>query len=69
MFNKVPRYVPGRLPPPRSGPGAQATAARRAAPPRVHLVPARLTEQGRALLTALGGSALLVSLLLTLLGH
>jgi hypothetical protein len=66
LFNKVPRYVPGRLPaPPGSG---VATARRTAVPPRVELAPARLTEQGRALLTTVGGSALIVALFLTLSG-
>lgn len=66
LFNKVPRYVPGRLPVPR-GSGV-ATARRTAAPPRLHWVSARLTEQGRALLTTVGGSALIVAFFLTLSG-
>lgn len=67
LFNKVPRYVPGRLHAPRSG-GGVATAQRTSAPPRVRLVSARLTEQGRALLTAVGGSALIVAFFLSLSG-
>lgn len=45
-----------------------ATARRPGVPPRVRLVSARLTEQGRALLTAVGGSALIVAFFLTLSG-
>ncbi|MCY9782395.1 hypothetical protein KIK06_00640 [Nocardiopsis sp. EMB25] len=77
LFNKVPRYVaPSR---PTTGRGAApargGTATRRAATgpragvrPRVRLVSARLTEQGRALCTAVGGSALIVAFFLTLSG-
>ncbi|NYH53875.1 hypothetical protein HNR06_003464 [Nocardiopsis arvandica] len=69
LFNKVLRYVPGRPPEPRSGRGGSvATARRPGVPPRVRLVSARLTEQGRALLTAVGGSALIVAFFLTLSG-
>ncbi|MEU3019656.1 MULTISPECIES: hypothetical protein [unclassified Nocardiopsis] len=67
LFNKVPRFVPGRLPEPRSA-GGIATAQRTAAPPRIRLVSARLTEQGRALLTTVGGSALIVAFFLSLSG-
>lgn len=67
LFNKVPRYVPGRLPDPRSA-GGVATAQRTSVPPRVRLVSARLTEQGRALFTAVGGSALIVAFFLSLSG-
>ncbi|MFD6949143.1 hypothetical protein A6A08_05870 [Nocardiopsis sp. TSRI0078] len=68
LFNKVPRYVPGRPPAPRPGRGSVATARHPGVPPRVRLVSARLTEQGRALLTAVGGSALIVAFFLTLSG-
>ncbi|WP_150244508.1 hypothetical protein [Nocardiopsis quinghaiensis] len=69
LFNKVPRYVPGRSSAPRSGRGGSVTTAGRpGAPPRVRLIPARLTEQGRALLTAVGGSTLILALFLTLFG-
>ncbi|WP_159943006.1 MULTISPECIES: hypothetical protein [unclassified Nocardiopsis] len=69
MFNKVPRYVPGRSAPPRPGRrGGVAAAPRAAVPPRVRLVSARLTEQGKALLTTVGGSALIVAFFLTLSG-
>ncbi|WP_017589187.1 hypothetical protein [Nocardiopsis ganjiahuensis] len=67
LFNKVPRYVPGRPPAPRAG-GGVVTAQRTGAPPGLRLVPARLTEQGRALLTAVGGSALIVAFFLSLSG-
>ncbi|WP_017584365.1 hypothetical protein [Nocardiopsis valliformis] len=67
LFNKVPQYVPGRMPVPRSGSGV-ATAQRTGAPPRVRLASARLTEQGRALLTTVGGSALIVAFFLSLSG-
>lgn len=67
LFNKVPQYVPGRLPAPRSA-GGVATAQRTSASPRVRLAPARLTEQGRALLTTVGGSALIVAFFLSLSG-
>ncbi|GAA1467864.1 hypothetical protein NE857_08470 [Nocardiopsis exhalans] len=67
LFNKVPQYVPGRMPAPRSG-GGVATAQRTSAPPRVRLASARLTEQGRALLTTVGGSALIVAFFLSLSG-
>ncbi|MDT0331078.1 hypothetical protein [Nocardiopsis lambiniae] len=63
MFNKVPSYVPDR-------PGGRPTATRTAtAPPRLRLASARLTEQGRALLTTLGGSALIVAFFLVLSGY
>ncbi|OLT28855.1 hypothetical protein BJF83_13795 [Nocardiopsis sp. CNR-923] len=84
LFNKVPRYVPaGRLPARRRGSAARsrAVAARggttaRPRPAagavgtraRVELASARLTEQGRALCTAVGGSALIVAFFLTLSG-
>lgn len=67
LFNKVPRFVPGRLPAPRTA-GGVATAQRTGVPPRLRLAPARLTEQGRALFTAVGGSALIVAFFLTLSG-
>lgn len=63
MFNKVPRFLPGRAAVQRGG---AATAQR--VPPRVRLVSARLTEQGRALSTAVGGSALIVAFFLSLSG-
>ncbi|MEE2035922.1 hypothetical protein Q8791_01630 [Nocardiopsis sp. CT-R113] len=72
LFNKLPRYVPGRLPAPGAGraarQGALATAHRTGAVPRVRLESARLTEQGKALLATLGGSALIVAFFLTLSG-
>ncbi len=67
LFNKVPRFEPGRPPEPRAG-GGVATAQRTGTPPRLRLVPARLTEQGRALLTTVGGSALIVAFFLSLSG-
>ncbi|GHC94698.1 hypothetical protein GCM10007079_45430 [Nocardiopsis terrae] len=66
LFNKVPRLTAGRLPAPR--PGGGVAAQRLSAPPRLRLAPARLTEQGRALLTTVGGSALIVAFFLTLSG-
>lgn len=63
MFNKVPRFLPGRVPAQRAG----AVTAQRARP-RVRFAPARLTEQGRALCTAVGGSTLIVAFFLTLSG-
>lgn len=63
MFNKVPRFLPGRV---TAQHGGAATAQR--VRPRVRLVPARLTEQGRALFTAVGGSVLIVAFFLTLSG-
>ncbi|MEV2278048.1 hypothetical protein AB0I72_20930 [Nocardiopsis sp. NPDC049922] len=84
LFNKVPRYVPaGRLPTARRGAAARSgsaaprggTAARPRAGAgsvgtraRVELTSARLTEQGRALCTTVGGSALIVAFFLTLSG-
>ncbi|MFD3686065.1 hypothetical protein ACFWTE_14735 [Nocardiopsis sp. NPDC058631] len=66
LFNKLPRYVPGSV---RSArPGALATAHRTRAAPRVRMASARLTEQGKALLAVLGGSALIVAFFLTLSG-
>lgn len=68
MFNKVPSYVPGRIPAPRPS-GSVATAqSPEMVRPRVRLVSARLTEPGKALLTTLGGSALIVAFFLTLSG-
>ncbi|WP_026118776.1 hypothetical protein [Nocardiopsis salina] len=69
MFNKVPQFVPGRVVPPRvpARPGPVA-ATERVERPRVRLASARLTEQGRALLTAVGGSALIIAFFLTLSG-
>lgn len=67
MFNKVPQFVPGRAPAPRTG-GGVATAQRAAIPPRLRLVDARLTEQGRAVFTAIGGSALIIAFFLALSG-
>lgn len=66
MFNKVPQYVPGRLPSYRGA--AVASAPRDTARPRVRLARARLTEQGRALLTAVGGSVLIAAFFLILSG-
>ncbi|MFI6575160.1 hypothetical protein ACIBFB_05120 [Nocardiopsis sp. NPDC050513] len=84
LFNKVPRYVPaGRLPTRRRGAAARsgaaasrggasarprAAAAAAGTRARVELTSARLTEQGRALCTAVGGSALIVAFFLTLSG-
>jgi hypothetical protein len=67
LFNKVPRFVPGRMAAPRPA-GGVATVERAGVPPRVRLAPARLTEQGRALLTTVGGSALIVAFFLGLSG-
>lgn len=67
MFNKTPRFVPGRVPAPRPG-GGVATAQRTGTTPRLRLVDARLTEQGRAVFTAIGGSALIVAFFLALSG-
>ncbi|MFV2197652.1 hypothetical protein [Nocardiopsis sp. LOL_012] len=55
LFNKVPGFVRGTT----------ATAGRA----RLRLRPARLTEQGRALCTAVGGSALIVAFFLSLSGR
>ncbi|WP_026122402.1 hypothetical protein [Nocardiopsis halotolerans] len=75
LFNKVPSYVPGRFPTARTGHGARAgrggsvaTAQHSGVRPRVRLVSAKLTEQGQALLTTLGGSALIVAFFLNLSG-
>ncbi|WP_150250604.1 hypothetical protein [Nocardiopsis deserti] len=70
MFNKVPSYVPGRIPAPRPDRGGSVATARspETVRPRVRLVSARLTEPGKALLTTLGGSALIVAFFLTLSG-
>ncbi|MFJ9558171.1 hypothetical protein ACIRPH_30570 [Nocardiopsis sp. NPDC101807] len=72
LFNKLPHYVPGRLPAPGAGrtaaEGPVATARRTGTAPRVRLESARLTEQGKALLATLGGSALIVAFFLTLSG-
>ncbi|MBR8741149.1 hypothetical protein [Nocardiopsis sp. MG754419] len=67
LFNKMPRVVPGYRPVPRHG-GGVAAAPRAVAPPRLRLVEARLTEQGRAVFTAIGGSALIVAFFLALSG-
>ncbi|MFL1380534.1 MULTISPECIES: hypothetical protein [unclassified Nocardiopsis] len=69
MFNKVPRYVPPRTPraPARGGTATRTRA--RASGPRLRLAPARLTEQGRALLTGLGGSAMIIAFFLALSGY
>lgn len=63
MFNKVPQVLPARVPAQRQG---AATVQR--ARPRVRLTSARLTEQGRALFTTIGGSVLIVAFFLTLSG-
>lgn len=68
MFNKVPQFVPGRVVPPRVPARPGAVAPERVERPRVRLASARLTEQGRALLTAVGGSALIIAFFLTLSG-
>ena len=67
MFNKTPRFVPGRLPTPRAD-GGVATAQHTGTAPRLRLVDARLTEQGRAVFTTIGGSALIVAFFLALSG-
>lgn len=67
MFNKVPRLVPERLDRPRPG-GGVATAQRTVTALRPRLADARLTEQGRAVFTAVGGSALIVAFFLGLSG-
>ncbi|GHD21070.1 hypothetical protein [Nocardiopsis kunsanensis] len=68
-FNKMPQFVPGRVVPPRvpSRQGAAATSER-VEYPRVRIASARLTENGRALLTTIGGSALIIAFFLTLSG-
>ena len=67
FFDKVPGHVPERPPAPGTDrPGSVSTAQPPGVLPRVRLVPARLTERGKALLTALGGSALIVALFLAL---
>lgn len=68
-FNKVPQFVPGRVVSPRVSSQQGAVAApERMEHPRVRLSSARLTEHGRALLTAIGGSALIIAFFLTLSG-
>ena len=79
IFNRVPRYTPPRAAhtSARRAPvhrGAAVRTAVKAAPrptagPRLRLVPARLTEQGRALFTALGGSAMIIASFLALSGY
>lgn len=73
MSNRLPRYVPPRpVRAPARGGSATRTATRapaRSVGPRLRLVPARLTEQGRALLTTLGGSAMIVAFFLALSGY
>lgn len=67
LFDKVPRYVPGRAPAPQPDRvGSVATARPARYLPRLRLVSVRLTEQGKALLTVVGGSALIVAFFLTL---
>ena len=66
LFNKLPRLVE-RPAPPRTG-GGVATAQRTAAPPRLRLADARLTENGRAVFTAIGGSTLIIAFFLALSG-
>lgn len=68
MFNKVPSYVPGRIPAHRPGRSVATAQSPEMVRPRVRLVSARLTEPGKALLTTLGGSALIVAFFLTLSG-
>ncbi len=67
LFNKLPRLVAERPAPPRTG-GGVATAQRTAAPPRLRLADARLTENGRAVFTAIGGSTLIIAFFLALSG-
>ncbi|CAM3875586.1 hypothetical protein GCM10009799_29520 [Nocardiopsis rhodophaea] len=74
MFNRVPRLVPADVGEPRMA----ERSGRVAAPPRrprsdqrrlrLAFVPARLTETGRALLTTVGGSVLIVAFFLALSG-
>lgn len=69
MFNKVPQFVPGRVVPPRVPPRhGTAAVSERVEYPRVRLASARLTDHGRALLTTIGGSALIIAFFLTLSG-
>ncbi|WP_017610821.1 hypothetical protein [Nocardiopsis xinjiangensis] len=69
MFNKVPQFVPGRVVPSRAPSRQGAVAAsERVEYPRVRLASAHLTEQARALLTTIGGSALIIAFFLTLSG-
>ncbi|SIO86698.1 hypothetical protein [Nocardiopsis sp. JB363] len=67
LFNKMPRFVAERPAVYRSG-GGVATAQRTAVPPRLRLTDARLTENGRAVFTAIGGSALIIAFFLALSG-
>ncbi|RNL85510.1 hypothetical protein [Halostreptopolyspora alba] len=61
LFNHVPQLGP----PPVARPSTRVTAPSR---PRPRLVHARLTETGRATLTTLGGSILIVAFFLALSG-
>ncbi|GAA3763693.1 hypothetical protein [Salinactinospora qingdaonensis] len=72
-FNRVPRVgrrltnAPStQVSPSRGASRATATRSRTPPPPRLHMAPARLTEAGRATLTTLGGSMLIVAFFLTL---
>lgn len=67
LFNKFPRLVAERPAVPRTG-GGVATAQRTTAPLRLRLADARLTENGRAVFTAIGGSTLIIAFFLALSG-
>lgn len=67
LFNKLPRLVTERPAASRTA-GGVATAPRTASPPRLRLTDARLTENGRAVFTAIGGSTLIVAFFLALSG-
>lgn len=67
LFNKMPRLVTERPVASRAG-GGVAAAQRTTAPPRLRLADARLTENGRAVFTAIGGSALIIAFFLALSG-
>lgn len=58
LFNRVPRL---RAPAPSAGARPTPTL-------RLHTAPARLTEAGRALVTTVGGSALIIAFFLALSG-
>ncbi|WP_046470436.1 hypothetical protein [Allosalinactinospora lopnorensis] len=62
LFNRVPRLDPGAV---SSAPPSRGTARSR---PRLRLVHARLTETGRAALTTVGGSVLIIAFFLALSG-
>ncbi|RCV52297.1 hypothetical protein [Marinitenerispora sediminis] len=62
LFNRLPRIAARRRPERHRVTAGSASAL------RVRAVPARLTESGRATLTAVGGSMLIAAVLLALSG-